>query len=278
MQQNKDGERNLFKQFGLFSLLLLLGNTIVFAGSFEDFKRVQSESFTQYKDKRDNAFNNYLKAEWQEYKASMTKPMYAQPKPKSLSPKEEQKAPDVGPIVQIKLPQDKQIIVPQQVAPQETNKDIHFDFFGSYLGFNIDKNIYKAKFYPQNQTGIANFFSILAASNYEDTLSEIKTRTTETTEKIKQKSETEKEVKKKAASEEAARYSKYLKDKVTFLAKMDESKQEEYEEFYKSVSMDMNKPLAHVHSSVESSFYRVIFICFFSHRSWPRSLRLSRRN
>ena len=37
-------------------------------------------------------------------------------------------------------------------------------------------------------------------------------------------SETEKEVKKKAESEEAARYSKYLKDKVTFLAKMDESK------------------------------------------------------
>ena len=174
MQQNKDGVQNLFSQFGRFNLLLLLSITLLNASSFEDFKRVQSESFSHYKDERDNAFNNYLKAQWKEYKAFITPPMYKKPKPKSITPLKETKAPDVGPLVTIQVPKEPKKKLETIPKKELHKKDVNFDFFGSPVGFNIDKNIYRAKFYPNNQAGISNVFSILASSNYAMTLEDIK--------------------------------------------------------------------------------------------------------
>jgi hypothetical protein len=172
VQRNKDGVQNLFRLFGRFNLALLLGATLLSAGSFEDFKKVQSESFSKYRDERDNAFNDYLKAQWKEYKAFVTAPMYKEPKPKSITPLREQKAPNVGPVVQIKLPKIKEL--PQkEISKPKVKKDINFDFFGTAVGFNVDKKIYHAKYYPQNQAGIANFFSILASSRYDQTVREV---------------------------------------------------------------------------------------------------------
>ena len=174
MQQNKDGVQSLFNLFGRFNLLLLLSVTLVSASSFEDFKRVQSESFSNYKDERDNAFNDYLKAQWKEYKAFITPPMYKEPKPRSITPLQETKAPEVGPLVQIRVPKEPQKQreeIPKKELPK---KDVNLNFFGSSVGFNIDKNIYKAQFYPENQAGISNVFKVLASSNYELTLEEIK--------------------------------------------------------------------------------------------------------
>ena len=173
MQRNKDGVQNLFSLFGRFNLLLLLSVTFLSAGSFEDFKRVQSESFSHYKDERDNAFNNYLKAQWKEYKAFITPPMYKKPKPKSITPLKETKAPNVGPLVTIEVPKEPKKKFETIPKKELHKKDVNFDFFGSPVGFNIDKNIYRAKFYPNNQAGISNFFSILASSDYATTLNEL---------------------------------------------------------------------------------------------------------
>lgn len=52
-------------------------------------------------------------------------------------------------------------------------KDMNFDFFGSSLGFNIPKGVKNANFYPQNQTGIANFFNEAASSEYETLIKDI---------------------------------------------------------------------------------------------------------
>ncbi len=173
MQQNKDGVQNLFSLFGRFNLLLLVSATLLTAGSFEDFKQVQSESFSKYKDERDNAFNNYLKAQWKEYNAYITAPLFVEPKPKSITPLQEKKAPDVGPIVQIQIPKKKQL-QKQKLPKSKIHKDVNFEFFGSAIGFNIDKKIERAKFYPNNQAGISNFFSVLASSNYNTTVDEIR--------------------------------------------------------------------------------------------------------
>jgi len=173
VQRNRDGEQRLLSRFGRFNLLLFLSVTLVSAGSFEDFKKVQSESFSNYKDARDNTFNNYLKAQWKEYKAFITPSMYKIPKPKSIQSLQETKAPDVGPLVQIRVPK-KVKQPPKERVKKELHKDVIFDFFASAVGFSVDKNIYKAKFYPQNQAGIANVFSVLASSNYAVTLKEIK--------------------------------------------------------------------------------------------------------
>ena len=172
MQHNKDGEQKLFSLFGLFSLIYILGSSLLFAGSFEDFKRVQSESFHKYKDKRDNEFNKYLKEQWKEYTAYITKPLFQEQKPEVITPLEEKKALNVGPIVKITLPSQKEQI--EKKAPVvDEKKAIKLDFFGRELGFSPQQEIQKAKFYPRAQAGISNFFSILASSDYQITLAEI---------------------------------------------------------------------------------------------------------
>jgi hypothetical protein len=57
--------------------------------------------------------------------------------------------------------------------PTEKPKDINFDFYGSELGFNIPKGLKSAKFYPQNQKGISNFFDKAASSKYEKLIKDI---------------------------------------------------------------------------------------------------------
>ena len=173
MQHNKDGEQKLFNLFGRFSLVCIFGVSTLFGGSFEDFKQSQSQSFKHYKDSRDGAFNAYLKQQWREYNAYVTPPMFTKPKPKAIVPLVQKKPPYVGPIVQIRVPQTKKphfIVLPKK----RVKKDVNILFFGSKLGFDVDKRVFGKDFYPKNQSGIANFFSFLAATHYQELLREIK--------------------------------------------------------------------------------------------------------
>jgi len=181
VQINKVGGLKLSKRFGLFSLLLLLLTSTLVAGSFENFKRTQNSAFTKYRDEKDVAFNSYLKAQWQEYTAKESKPLYEKQKPKSITPTLQKKIKSVGPHVNIKLqklvqkPQNESIkTIPTPLAISNS-KDINLIFFGQEIGLDIDEKFKDAKYYPQNQTGISNFFDILASSDYEATLRDINT-------------------------------------------------------------------------------------------------------
>jgi len=173
VQQNKDGELKLFNQFGLFSLFITLTFTSVFAQSFVDFKRVQSESFTKFKDKKDRKFNTYLQEQWKEYHAYISRSMYQKPKPKVLPALSQKRAQNVGPnlVINIKPAVVKALIPPIKKLPAN---DVIFLFFGSSLGFDFDKGMKNAKFYPRSQQGIINFFSVMAASDYDNLLYNIK--------------------------------------------------------------------------------------------------------
>ncbi len=173
MLLNKDGEQGWFKLFGHFSLLLILLGTFAYAESFKDFKRQQAKSFTEYKDKRDNAFNNYLKEQFQEYNVYLGAPLYEAPKPKSITPAIHSKIKSVGPLVNIKLKplttQDANLTTKSEISVVDfKNRDVTFNFFGTDLGFSVDKSLRSAKFYPHNQEGIAKFFNAAATSEYEN--------------------------------------------------------------------------------------------------------------
>ena len=207
MRQNKVGEQKVFKKFGRFSFIVLMSVSALHAGSFEDFKRTQQESFQQYKDEKDAEFNNYLKEQWKAYKEFAGQPLYEKPKPK-VAPKTTFKQPEsVGPKIIIKtvpvvkqVPSQPQEETPKVVqAPQEEmptikqvpkqpektpvvvvkempkKKDIMFSFYGSNVGFDIDKKIKTASFSPRSQEGIAAFFDVMASSNYEDLVTAIQT-------------------------------------------------------------------------------------------------------
>lgn len=178
MQQNKVGEPRLFKQFGHFSLLLILAVTAVSAGSFEEFKKSQAESFQTYKDERDNAFKNYLKEQWRAYDTYKSAELYEKPKPKEITPAVPKISKPVGPkiTIDVKKPievEPEPVQVKAEPVVAEEQKDINFNFYGSRLGFNIPKGMKNANFYPQSQEGIGNFFNSSASSEYEPLISSI---------------------------------------------------------------------------------------------------------
>jgi len=174
VQQNKDGGQKLLNLYGRFNIILILCATMLYAESFAEFKTLQSASFNKYVDARDTAFNAYLKAQWLEYNSFKSKPLYSQPKPKSIPYIFKKKIKSVGPVINIKLNENNQSKRNSQSYVATTNKDIVFDFFGTKVGFNFDKKMQSAKFYPMNQKGIVNFFSIEASSNYMGIVEDIK--------------------------------------------------------------------------------------------------------
>ncbi len=119
MLRNKDGERNCFKLFGRFSLVLLFATGALHAETFSEFKKHQAQSYRQYKDERDKAFQGYLKAQWKAYKKFVSASLYEKPKPKKIPKTKQKPAPKVGPKVLIRLkplPHIKKPELPAEVA------------------------------------------------------------------------------------------------------------------------------------------------------------------
>jgi len=182
VQHNKDGGPLLSKLFGLFSLAISLSVTQLNAGSFENFKKMQTESFKKYKDERDNAFSKYLKEEWSAYQAQQGKKLYEEQKPTKLPKKRFVPMEEVGPKVNIKvakeLPQKfpKVIIIKKEKIKKEkiVQNDVYIDFFGSGYSFNIAQGLKKSNFFPRNTNGVSNFFNVVASSNYKELIEEIK--------------------------------------------------------------------------------------------------------
>jgi hypothetical protein len=187
--QNKVGEQKYCSLFGRYSLVLLItsASTLLSAQSFSDFKRVQSESFKEYKDEKDSAFNKYLKAEWEAFSAQKPLSLYEEPKPQEIPTAKLTTPESIGPkiIIEIKAPKEtieaenttplsiqeipQQVVIEKKVLP----KDVTFDFFGTALGFNMPSGIDRAKFYPQNQEGISNFFDAIVIADYKPLLEAI---------------------------------------------------------------------------------------------------------
>ena len=172
MLQNKDGEPKSFSQSGLFSLLILTAFSSVNAGDFEDFKRVQNAAFSEYKDKKDIAFESYLKSQWSEYKAFTSPALYKEPKPKSILPAEKTKVLLRGPNIHLKIAKSHE---KEKTTPAaEIKQGSLVEYFGSSLHFTVDEKIKNARFYPQNRDGIINAFSVFASSDSDALLYEIK--------------------------------------------------------------------------------------------------------
>ncbi len=206
MQRNRDGEQKYYRLFGRFSIAFVLLATLAHAQSFSEFKREQAAAYKQYKDERDNAFANYLKEQWEAYKKFVSPPLYEKPKPKTIPKTKPKPVKKAGPRIIVKTPPPPKILKPKlpsdvtvpkeqlpkaKKEPQELKeptimppkkqpkpqivrkKDVEFDFFGSALGFDIPKGLRSAKFYPNNQKGIANFFDAAASSDYEKLIADI---------------------------------------------------------------------------------------------------------
>ena len=178
MLHSRVGEAKLFKQFGLFSLFslfIILFGTGLCAESFKDFKQIQQSSIDNLKDKDDREFAKYLKKSFGAYMSSAPKKMYADAKPLYIDKAMATNINAAGPVMKI-LVDDKRYktLQKKQKASEKTiNKNISFEFFGSKIDIDLPPGIKRAKYYPQNQQGLNNFFSVVASSEYENLLEDI---------------------------------------------------------------------------------------------------------
>ncbi len=181
MRQSRDGDQKLFSLCGRFSLWLLLAFTPLYAQqSFKDFKKVQVESFKSYKDERDSAFEKYLKQEWKAFSEQKPTPLYEEPKPLEITPAAPQEQNPVGPKIYLPAKEDANNSVVAEIKPQIIKqKALSFDFFGTKMAFDVSESLKKSNFYPQNQSGITNFFATAASSEYETLVAEIQTVATD---------------------------------------------------------------------------------------------------
>lgn len=176
MRQSRGGEQKLFSLCGRFSLWLLLAFTPLYAEqSFKDFKKVQVESFKSYKDERDSAFEKYLKQEWKSFSVQKPTPLYEEPKPLEITPAAPQVQNPVGPKIYLQIKEDtNDSVVAAEIKPQVIKqKALSFDFFGTKMAFDISESLKKSNFYPQNQSGVTNFFATAASSEYETLVADI---------------------------------------------------------------------------------------------------------
>ncbi|MFT7860558.1 MAG: hypothetical protein ABXS93_06450 [Sulfurimonas sp.] len=163
----------MFSRFGLFSVAVLFLSSGLFAQSFSEFKRTQVGSFETFKEKKDQLFHTYLKEQWKEYEAYTTPNFYKKQKPKNIEAVVQRKPKPIGPIVDIVVEKEKEQ-KPKKLDISVTNQEFVFNFFGTQLGFDIEKKVKELRFYPKNQNGIISFFAGLASSDYETTIYKIK--------------------------------------------------------------------------------------------------------
>ena len=162
----------MFKIF----IILTVSFSFIFAQSFEEFKKSQASSYKKYADERDNAFNNYLKAEWKAYSMHKGIKLYEKPKPKKLEKTKPKKVKSVGPKIHIEVKKHKykEVKKPIKFIVIKKKGDVRFNFFGSIIELDIPKKIKTANYYPKNQKGIRNFFDSVASSNYKNFIKNIK--------------------------------------------------------------------------------------------------------
>lgn len=173
MQRNKDGEQRSFSLCGRFSLVLLLAAfSCAQADDFEDFQQVQNAAFSEFKDKKDTQFDEYLKSQWSEYQTFVSPKLFTKPKPKLISSAPEKNIALQGPNIHLIL--NKPPKKPHVKVSQNT-KGLAIEYFGMTLYFSIDNKLKKARFYPQNRDGIINSFGIFASSDNTALLQEIRT-------------------------------------------------------------------------------------------------------
>ncbi|MDB2562970.1 hypothetical protein N9X61_05125, partial [Sulfurimonas sp.] len=161
MLHNKDGELKLYKQFGLFSFIVGLSvfSSLVYGGSFADFRKNQSTAFQNYQEENDREFTTYLKSDWEAYLLKEPLLAYEEAKPRELYPARNIVVKKQGPRVNIKIAKKEPEVKAKEAqkksismepfdkkkgkivlnTPEESvdKKDINFNFYGTQISLNI---------------------------------------------------------------------------------------------------------------------------------------------
>lgn len=162
----------------LLSLSLLFFS--LYAQTYEEYLRSQEEAFSSFKEERDREFSEYLNQEWKAYKQSQGVKGYKENKPNSL-PEIKKRVPK---------PPEKKIFVTLQpsvtkpaksytqlISPSSKKglKTLYLQFFGVELSIHYDKVLTGSRQKSTSKETIADAWKKMAGSEYETTISELRT-------------------------------------------------------------------------------------------------------
>ena len=147
--------------FGRFSIGLILSPILLFA-TFEKFQTIQVKSI--------GGSEFFSSQQWNSYEPMPIKEFYKSDKPKVISSQREKKIKDVGPKIRIVISKRKNYKEPNQ---KKSTKDINLIFFSTKISLDIPNTLTKAKFYPQTQKGIGNFYRTVSYTEYNYLINEI---------------------------------------------------------------------------------------------------------
>lgn len=161
-------------------LFMMIIASSVLAETYEEYLRSQEQAFNSFKEERDREFSAFLNKEWKAYKEAQSVKAYEEKKPKVRPKAVDKKV--IRPVKRVlvtpepislkKVKVYKQIVIP---PPSAKLKTLYLNFFGVDLEIHYDKSILISMSGTVSKEKIASSWDTLAKSEYETTVSELKT-------------------------------------------------------------------------------------------------------
>jgi hypothetical protein len=152
--------------------------SLSFANEYQEWLKSQQQEYKTYVKTLDEEFMDMLKKDWEFYQTLQNPSAYKKPKPttipvvkeiKKIPKKEIEKSVKVNikPIIKVKPIKIKKVIV------DPNKRVVSFDYFGSHIKINIDKEIEKIKMINLSKDNISSFWNQLNRSDYKNIIKQI---------------------------------------------------------------------------------------------------------
>ncbi|HKJ69770.1 MAG TPA: hypothetical protein VKA68_17570 [bacterium] len=163
-----------------FAVMLCITLPTYSQQDFQEWLRQQQASFSEFKDKRDKAFTQFLQKDWEEFQAMQGMVRDSNPKPDEvpqadtgdLEPPEEDVIPKIREI-EVPRPTPAPEVKPEADIPRE-GTPLRMAFYGTELRFSYDETIRGAVGSPVDNKAISAYWEKLGKSDYEPQLEQLR--------------------------------------------------------------------------------------------------------
>lgn len=167
------------KRMVLLTMMLCVTLPMYSQQDFQEWLQQEQASFSEYKDKRDKAFTQFLQKDWEEFQAMQGMVRDPNPKPDEVP---EADTEDLEPPPEEVIPRIREIEVPPPTPEPEVKPEaeiiqegtpLQIDFYGTGLQFSYDEAIRGGVGTPVNNKEISAYWEKLGKSDYEPLLKQL---------------------------------------------------------------------------------------------------------
>ncbi|GHT18600.1 hypothetical protein AGMMS4957_01190 [Bacteroidia bacterium] len=147
---------------------------------FSDYSAQQTKAFNDYRDKVNAEFANYLRAEWESFRASQGIPVPTKPKPVVPPTADPNRVPSADPLPfgKVTPPPTDPVVKPQPVAPipptphpTPSKPQFAFAYYGTNSKVTLDAS-HRFSLRDASENSVADAWTALSDSRYNDMLND----------------------------------------------------------------------------------------------------------